>query len=173
MQPVTEQWRETLRDGTVVLIRPINTGDAERERTFIEGLSPESQRYRFFNEIHHPTPALIKQLTDIDQIKQVALVAVTTRNNTEEQIGVSRYSVDADGRRCECTVVVGDAWQHKGLGKLLMDHLIEIARQRGIEEIYSIDLASNHQIQELAKCLGFQSRRDPDDATQMIHYRKL
>lgn len=43
----SRQSRETLRDGTPVLVRPIEAGDVGLERDFIERLSPKSRRYRF------------------------------------------------------------------------------------------------------------------------------
>jgi hypothetical protein len=33
----------------------------------------------------------------------------------------------------------------------------------------SIDLAENTKMQDLARYLGFSTRVDPDDATQVIH----
>jgi len=49
------QWKEKLRDGTTVLIRPIRGEDAEIERRFIEQLSPAARRLRFLGEIKTPT----------------------------------------------------------------------------------------------------------------------
>ena len=57
---------ETLRDGSKVTIRPILKEDVELERKFIEGLSPQSRRYRFLYSIVTPTNALLKQLTEPD-----------------------------------------------------------------------------------------------------------
>ena len=44
------KWVEKLRDGTTVLIRPITDEDVTLERRFIEGLSPQSSRFRFLGE---------------------------------------------------------------------------------------------------------------------------
>ena len=60
------QWREKLRDGTTVLIRPIHATDIELERRFIEALSPESRRLRFLGQVGTPSPALLAQLTNPD-----------------------------------------------------------------------------------------------------------
>jgi len=84
-------------------------------------------------------------------------------------VGVSRYSTSADGSACECAVTVLDDWQHKGLGVILMTHLIDAARARGIKRMWSIDSAENSAMSDLARFLGFKRCQDRDDATQVIH----
>jgi len=163
------QWKETLSDGTPVLIRPIRQDDAEREREFIEALSPQSRYFRFLQDLKSPSPELIRRFTDIDQQHDVAFVALLGGNGATRQIGVSRYSVEADGASAECAVVVADAYQHKGLGTLLMRHLIEHARARGVKQLFSLDAANNLSMGEFAEYLGFRCERNPDDATMVVH----
>jgi len=62
-----------------------------------------------------------------------------------------------------------DDWQNKGLGAILMKHLIEVARSRGIKRMWSIDSAENLAMSDLAHYLGFQRSQDRDDASQVIH----
>lgn len=165
-------WSDTLRDGTPVLIRPIGKDDKEAERDFIEALSPESRRLRFLGQMHHPSEKLLEALTDIDHVHDVAFAA-TLPGQQERFIGVSRYSADSSGANCECAVTVDDRWHNRGLGTVLMKHLIEVARSRGIATMYSIDAAENTSMRDLAAYLGFRSHRDPDNAAQVIHELKL
>lgn len=167
--PEFPQWSETLHDGTLIRIRPLTAQDDDEERQFIEGLSDESRRFRFLGQMRCPSERLIQQLTDIDYIHEVAFAAVLPDNGGDKIIGVSRYSTDAAGENCECAVTVSDEWQHKGLGTLLMKHLIEVARARGIRRMTSIDAAGNVEMKELATHLGFHSRPDPDDHHQVLH----
>lgn len=163
------RWSETLRDRSHVVIRPITPQDHAAERAFIEGLSREARRYRFLGQMSQPSEALIDRLTRIDYVHDVAFVAVVKEDAHERIVGVSRYGSDADGTRCECAVTVSDEWQNKGLGTTLMRHLIGVARDRGIRSMYSIDLAENLPMRDLAAFLGFHTRPDPDDARQVIH----
>lgn len=167
--PDYPRWSETLRDRSHVDIRPITKQDKSAERDFIEQLSPSARRFRFLGQVRQPSERLIDQLTDIDYVHGVAFVAVTPEGARERIVGVSRYSTDQDGLNCECAVTVSDEWQKKGLGTLLMKHLIEVARARGIRRMTSIDLAENMQMNDLAKHLGFRTRVDPDDASQVLH----
>ena len=163
------RWSETLHDNSYVLIRPITRQDEAAERAFIEGLSTQSRRYRFLGAVACASDRLIEQFTNIDYVHEVAFAAVIPEDAHERIVGVSRYSTDADGVNCECAVTVSDEWQQKGLGTLLMRHLIEVARARGIRRMTSIDVAENAKMQDLATHLGFRTRVDPDDASQVIH----
>lgn len=69
--------------------------------------------------------------------------------------------------------MVADAWQHKGLGTILMRRLIEIATRRGLTLMQSTDLAENTEMRQLARDLGFECERDPDDAQQVVYSMRL
>lgn len=166
-------WIETLRDGREVLIRMLNKDDVDLEREFIHHLSPESRRMRFLGQIGEPGPDLLRNLTDLDYPRATAFVALVKRNGKLRQVGVSRYSVTRDGTSCECAVTVSDDWQKKGLGTLLMHRLIEHAREHGIHVMFSVDMASNWRMQELAHDLGFTRNPDPDDSAQVIYRLRL
>lgn len=171
--PDYPRWSETLHDHSHVLIRPINKLDERAERAFIEKLSLGARRFRFLGQVGRPSEHLIKQFTDIDFVHEVAFVAVVQEFSQEKIVGVSRYSTDQDGLNCECAVTVSDEWQEKGLGTLLMKHLIEVAHARGIRKMTSIDSAENIQMEDLAQHLGFKTRIDPNDATQVLHELEL
>lgn len=163
------RWEETLHDGTQVVVRPIRREDAALERAFIERLSPESRRLRFLGSMSEPGDDLIRRLTDIDYQRDVAFVALVERDGAQQEIGVSRFNIAPDGQSCECAVTVADEWRNRGLGSLLMHHLIEVARQRGVRTMISLDAADNPAMRDLARYLGFRRERDPNDATQVIH----
>lgn len=170
--PVAE-WKEKLRDGTTVLIRPITGADVDMERKFIERMSPQSRRYRFLGEIATPSPALLDRLTHPDPAHDAAFIALIADGAEKREIGVARFCADKDEHNCECAVAVADDWQGKGLATLLMRHLIEIARQRGFEHMYSIDARDNENMRALAEFLGFERKPDPKDSTQVLHSLKL
>jgi GNAT superfamily N-acetyltransferase len=171
--PDYPRWSETLSDNSHVLIRPITKQDKAAEREFIEGLSPQARHFRFLGEIRSPSERMVERFTDIDYVHEVAFVAVVQDGARERIVGVSRYSTDPQGTGCECAVTVSDAWQNKGLGALLMRHLIAVARSRGIHTMYSIDSAENRAMTDLASFLGFRTRPDPGGANQVIHELQL
>ena len=120
-------------------------------------------------KIVHLTEKYIAQLTNLDGINEVALVAVVKDGAAEKIVGVSRYSNDVAQNRCECALAVSDDWHHKGLGTALMKHLIEIARSNRIAAMESVEYAENLAMRTLLHELDFHVRADPHDAQQVIY----
>ena len=162
-------WIESLNDGTRVLLRPLREEDRGREKIFIERLSLESRRFRFMDSFKKASPALLDQLLNVDNVQQVALIALAHDDGELREVGISRYGTTGKDKQCECAVTVADDWRHRGLGVLLMRHLISQARQNGFRQMVSFDAADNEPMNELANYLGFRSRRDPEESTQVIH----
>ena len=169
MDAKNARWTETLMNGSEVLIRPIRKEDAVAEVAFIDALSPESRRFRFLGQVRHASEEMIERFTNIDYQHDVAFIAEAKQDEVEIFVGVSRYSVSNDGADCECAVTVLDNWQGKGLASILMKHLIDVARSRGIKRMWSIDAAANQPMSELAKFLGFDHHVDPDNSSQVIY----
>ncbi len=167
--PATLRWSETLHDHSHVLIRHIVPQDREAERAFIEGLSDEARQMRFMGQVRHPSEATLDRFTRLDLEREAAFVAVTMEDAHERIVGVSRYSGNPDEGVCECAVTVTDQWQNKGLGTILMRHLIDVARARGMKRMVSMDSVENVEMRDLAKHLGFTRRIDPEDASLAIH----
>lgn len=158
-----------LDDGTRVVIRPIHKGDVEIERRFIEALSPGSRRFRFLDTMNSPSEALLQQMTAIDHATEAAYVATIEVAGKEREIGVARFAARPGGQDCEFAVAVSDEWQSKGLGTLLMQRLIEVARSRCIAKMHSSDAADNTSMRKFAEHLHFTHRRDPEDATLILY----
>jgi len=165
-------WRETLRDGTSILVRPIRSEDADLERRFVEELSPESREFRFLGQVK-VSDEMVRRLTKVDPKTAVALVALLPGPAGDREIGVGRFYLDGDRTTCECAITVSDEWQGRGLGYLLMHHLIDIARERGVRRMYSIDAADNHKMRDLATACGFERAVYPDFPREVIHSLEL
>ena len=165
-----QYWIDALNDGSHVLIRSLRPQDREREKAFIENLSPATRHQRFLGEIKEVGEQLLNQLMDVGTPQRVAYVALVHDNGELREVGISRYAqVDEQPSHCEFAVTIADEWQGKGLGALLMQHLIDEARNNGFQQMYSVDSAANYSMRRLAKQLGMRSAIDPDDATQVIH----
>lgn len=170
VSPIAEaESQHILKDGTHITVRALHPDDIELERRFIEALSPKSRRFRFLETMRSPSAALLKQMTVIDPSTDVAYVALLGAGPQATEIGVGRFSAQADGHDCEFAVTVSDEWQNKGLGTLLMQRLIEAAKTRGIKAMHSSDAADNTQMRQFADHLHLAHRRDPDDAT-LVRY---
>ncbi|MEF7612776.1 GNAT family N-acetyltransferase [Aquincola sp. MAHUQ-54] len=168
-QPCTRR----LRDGSAVTLRPMGPADAALEVEFVAHLSDES-RYRRFMVALHTLPAdKLRQLTQVDGVAHVALIATVLREGREVPLGVARYVVDASGTGCEFAIAVDDAWQGSGVAGLLMQALIDTARAHGLARMEGLVLASNHEMLKFARQLQFSVQQDPGDRRTMRVVRDL
>lgn len=154
-----------LSDGTEIVIRPIRPEDAEMEARFVRELSDESRYFRFMNQLQELSQEMLVRFTQIDYHNEMALIAVTTIDGRDEQIGVARYTSNLDRTSCEFALTVSDAWQHRGIGHILMKDLMDVARDRDLAEMEGQVLGNNRKMLELVRTLGFTISNDPDDAS--------
>jgi acetyltransferase len=159
---LVSEW--TAPDGRRVTVRPIRPEDAEIEREFVKQLSPEAKYFRFMGTVRELSPQLLARFTQIDYDREMALIAVATKDGHEEEVGVTRYITNPDGLSCEFAIVVDDEWQMHGLGRYLMTQLIEIARSRGLATMSGDILAANQGMLALAASLGFAIGDVPGEA---------
>jgi acetyltransferase len=144
-----------LEDGTDVLLRPIRPEDEAIESEFINGLSDEASRYRFFNIVRNLPHSDLVRFCNIDYDREMAIVATITEGGRRRQIGVGRIISEPDKRRGEFAVVISDQYQSKGLGRKLVDMLIDIAEEKRLESIFGVVLKDNMPMLSLCKEMGF------------------
>jgi GNAT superfamily N-acetyltransferase len=164
-----DHWVESLRDGTRVLVRPLQPKDRAMEEEFIRRLSSEARRFRFLGDFKEPDKALLDHLMHVDYVHDMAFVAMAHDNGQLREVGISRYSTTGDGKQCECAITVADDWQNRGLAVLLMRHLIDVARKQKLTRMFSIDDIYNTPMRELANYLGFKRESHPDDPRSAVY----
>ena len=108
-------------------------------------LSPESSRRRFFTPRFRLSDTELDRLTNLDGVNRYAIGATAVgADGGVEGLGVARYAREADEpRAAEAAVVVVDAYQGLGLGKLLLRRLAAAALARGIDRLRGIVLRDN------------------------------
>lgn len=81
-------------NGTLVTVRPIRADDMQQEADFVRHLA--SRYKRFMVTVRELPEAKLKYLTDVDQVRQVALVATADRDGRQVLVGAVRYVVEPD-----------------------------------------------------------------------------
>ena len=157
-----------LRDGTRVPVRPIRPEDAELELRFFGGLSERSRYQRFMQYLPQLSPRMLARFTQLDYDRELALVAL----QGGEFVAVGRYSPNSDGATAEFALAVADAWQGKGLGRVLLERLCASARDAGYQALYGYILQANRDMLDLALKLGFvEESRTGTDVTVVRRLR--
>ena len=152
---------ERLPDGTVVRLRSLRPEDETLLQDFALHMSPEDMRLRFFAPMRGLTHELATQLSHIDEDRDGALLAIA--EGAEEVLGVAQFFADLDGRSAEFAIAVRSDWKAHGLGHLLLARLIQLARQRGIDELVGEVLPENATMLRLCREFGFTVGTDPRD----------
>jgi acetyltransferase len=158
------QWTRaaTTRDGVRYTIRPIRTEDAERERTFIVGLSPETRYSRMMFTMSEPSPELVERFVQVDYHHSMAFLALVGKDEHQRIMGVARYALDGE-RGYEFAVVIGDEWQARGIATSLSRLLLDYARTEGIRALNAKILVTNQRMIDFARRLGMSVCATPGD----------
>jgi RimJ/RimL family protein N-acetyltransferase len=143
----------TLRDGTVATIRPIRPDDAPRLQAGFARLSQESIFFRFLSYMTRLADDEAYRLAHVDYDDQMALVASIQAGGDEQLIGVARYAtLPAPGDdTAELAIVVGDEYQGRGLGTLLLERLIAYAQAHGVRKIVGSVHQSNLKMLQILR----------------------
>ena len=150
-----------LRDGTSVDIRAIRPDDRTRLVDLFGRLSAQSIYFRFFGAKKRLTDAELRQFTELDGVERAALVATLLHDDAERIIGVARYARSPEGpaNRADVAFTVDDAWQGRGVGTLLLEHLALVARGNGITEFEADVLGENNRMLHVFGESGFRVQR--------------
>lgn len=160
-------------NGVAVTVRPIGPDDMTLEADFMRHLSMDTRYQRFMVTVNELPKKKLRYLTDVDQVRHVALVATIEREAAEVLVGVVRYVVDPAGTSCEFAATVDDAWQGSGLAGILMHALINAARSRGLKTMEGFVLTTNTRMLKFTRQLGFTQQRDPEDRDTIHVTRSL
>jgi acetyltransferase len=153
--PTEWERHERLRDGTRVFVRPIKVEDAALYPHFIATENFEDVRRRFFGAIREMSDAFVAQLTHVDYSRAMAFIAIDEVDG--KMLGVARLHCQGnDPGAGEYAVIVRSDCKGRGLGRLLMQRIVEWAKAARIETIFGLVLADNAEMLKLCEQLGFQ-----------------
>ena len=138
-----------LREGTVLLVRPIRPDDKALLARGLSELSPASVQRRFLAPKPRFTQSELRYLTEVDGHDHVALVAIDPAE-PGRLIGVARWvRLQDDPEAAEIAITVGDDWQGRGVGTLLAEAVAEEARLRGIRRFTATIQSDNRPAHRL------------------------
>jgi GNAT superfamily N-acetyltransferase len=153
-----------LRDGTRLLVRPIRPADAQALVALHARLSADTVYRRYFGVRPHLSPADVERFTRVDGHGRFALVAV----RESDLVAVTRYEGRPGESNAEIAVVVDDALQHQGIGRLMLQRLVDVAREAGLEGLVADVLAGNAAMLRLLRTLGLPRRTESDGDTVTV-----
>ena len=155
--PYPRRFEETLDwQDLRVTIRPIRPEDEAAHHDFVEAMTPEDLRLRFFGAVGNFDHSQLARMTQIDYDREMALIAtVTSEDGFTRTLGVVRAVADPDNETAEFAAAVRSDQKGRRLGQLLMERIIKYARARGTHWLVGEALRENTPMIALAKSCGF------------------
>jgi len=145
------------KNGREVMLRPIRVTDERKLSALFYSLSDNSLYKRFMHVIRSVPHEDRRYFLDVDYRRNMAIVLETRDPAREPEIvGVAQYFADEGQSMAEAAFVVRDEWQGMGLGRLLVQKLIELGRDAGFEGFVADVLASNGAMLHLFRESGQQ-----------------
>jgi acyl-CoA synthetase (NDP forming)/GNAT superfamily N-acetyltransferase len=143
-----------LVDGTTLTIRPSGPGDYEAVRRLHEAMSPENLYFRFFSASRVSAEREARRVCLEGRPGMVALVGLLG----DELAGVASYELIGNGT-AEVAVAAADGMHRRGVATLLLEHLVSLARARGVTAFTAEVLADNYAVLHVLTDLGLAIRR--------------
>lgn len=158
VQPSPRGEQVRTEDGRELVLRAIEPGDVAAMQRCFTRLSPEDIRRRFLHAMSELPAPMAQRLCRIDPMRETAYVLMDESTRPAEMRGVGRIFVDEASDSAEFSVLVEQDWSRRGLGALLMQHLVDDCRRRGLAELWGYVLLENRPMLQLCKELGFTQR---------------
>lgn len=119
-----------------VQFRLIRPDDSDRIKELFYDLSEESIYFRFLTPLKSLRRQTLQDFYNVDQSSDISVVAVVKsgeEGETERIIGAGRYLLNRNTNEAEFALLVQDEFQGKGIGTFLLNHLMRIAKSKGVE----------------------------------------
>ncbi len=154
-----------LRDGRTAHLRPIRGEDAELMVDFYGRVSDESKYFRFFTPMPTLSDKDVHRFTHVDHRERVALVMLVGG----QMIAVGRYDTVHAGE-AEVAFLVEDRHQGRGIAQLLLEHLAQAGRERGIERFVAEVLPDNQKMIRTFRDAGYRVASEYEDGVVVLEF---
>jgi acetyltransferase len=152
----------TLRDGRVVHVRAMRTDDESEILQAFDRMGDDARYMRFMRVVREPNRERLRKALASFPERGIGLVATIPAADGFDIAG-SAIAIIEDEQACEFAITVDSTFGGVGLATVLMKHLIDAARARGLQRMEGFVLAENEPMLRLARRIGFTVTRDPDD----------
>lgn len=139
-----------------IVLRPIRPEDEPLHGAFLAHVSHEGLRMRFFSSRRQLPRSELARLVQIDYAREMAFVAIgRAADGGDEILGVVRAVRDPDNVEAEFAILVRTDLKAHGLGRLLMDAIVDYQRGQGTQRLVGDVLSDNTVMRSLMHDCGF------------------
>ncbi|MBU7010185.1 MAG: GNAT family N-acetyltransferase, partial [Theionarchaea archaeon] len=152
----------TTRSGLEILLRPVKISDEPLLKDFFYSLSDQSMYRRFISQRKDMPHERLQDFVIIDYTKEMVILAVISKDEKEEVVGMGQYGIDEITHSAEVAFVVRDDYQGKGIGTELLKYLTYLAKKQGLLGFTAEVLTENKPMLHLFEKMGFDIQKRAD-----------
>jgi acetyltransferase len=158
IRPYPEEYvtERKLKDSTAVLLRPIKPEDEPMWHELLANCSTQTIWFRFSSLFKKSTHEMATRYCFIDYDRELGLVAEVEEDGQRKLIGSARLVADVNHEEAEFAALVVDRWHGRGLGSLMTDYSIEVARTWGVKRIIAETSKDNLRMLAVLRKRGFE-----------------
>lgn len=162
IRPYPGSWTSQLALGERrFLIRPMKPEDEVLIGAMLARVTAEDLRLRFFAPLKSFSHAFLARLTQLDYAREIAFIAIEEGGG--DAAGAVRLHADPGHVEAEYAILLRSDLKGIGLGRALMELIIDWAKAEALQRVHSQVLAENRPMLALCRDLGFEITLDPDD----------
>jgi acetyltransferase len=145
------------------LIRPMKPEDEVLVGAMLARVTAEDLRLRFFAPLKSFSHVFLARLTQLDYAREMAFIAI--EEGSGDAAGAVRLHADPGYVEAEYAILLRSDLKGIGLGRALMELIIDWAKAETLQRVHSQVLAENGPMLALCRDLGFEIALDPDDVS--------
>ncbi|MGY0002562.1 bifunctional acetate--CoA ligase family protein/GNAT family N-acetyltransferase [Micromonospora sp. I033] len=156
-----------LSDGTTVQLRRIRPEDAAAIVAMHSRFSERTRYLRYFSPYPRIPERDLQRFVNVDHRDREAFVVLAG----DRIVAVGRYERLGPGSpEAEVAFVVEDAYQGRGIGSVLLEHLADAARRYGIVHFVAEVLPANGAMLRVFSDFGYQVQRQYADGVVHLNF---
>lgn len=148
-----------LKDQTEILIRPIYPDDEEFVIQFYKDVSEKYLKQNCFESLYYDESIARKKLIRMccgDYDREITLVVeLKDKKDSKEILAIARFTKLLNSKDATFSLLIKEKWQRKGIVKMLLEHIIKIAKEEKIDNLFTQMYESNTSMKKLCQTLGF------------------
>ena len=160
----------TLRGGEKIQIRPVKTTDEPLLKELYYSLNETDRYLRFFEVRKDFTHSKTQSEVNIDYHNIFSIGAFVGDVGREKMIGNATYYLNPKINMAEYSFLVREDYRGKGLGSFLYQHLIIIAREKGIKGFFGNIHIQNKSTVQIIRKGGYTKITPPEMGEKELFY---
>lgn len=156
----------TTRTGIDFHVRPARPSDEPALAEFFAHVEKDDLRFRFLSGVSTVGHHILAMMTNVDHDRTENILAFDTDGKTI--IASAMLAADEDGKRAEVAMAIREDFKQKGISWTLLEHIVQIARAKGIKTLESIEARNHHEAIEMEREMGFKGFAVAGDATLIV-----